>query len=125
MKAQLGRKRQMEAQVRRREPDPTQKHDARCVFVVPKGIWWSELWQVDWSARRVLVHNSTRCVKINYLHSVCRTYTILDNPSSPVSTLGGNRKSEREKICGGKSKLIISNRLETGLKRLESTSSWV
>jgi len=39
------------------------------------------------------------------------------SPSGPLSSLGGTRKSEKQKICGGKSRLMISDRVDIGLKR--------
>ena len=50
---------------------------------------------------------------------------MVDSPSLSISRRGGIRKSEKVKICRGKSKLIISSRLDNGLKRLEFISSSV
>jgi hypothetical protein len=53
------------------------------------------------------------------------THTMVDRPSGPFSSLGGSRKSVKQKICGDKSRSMISDRVDIGLNRPMYRSCWV
>jgi hypothetical protein len=76
-------------------------------------------------ALNVLPRNSTQMRQKTVGSNFLETYTILVTPSLLVSTLGGNRKSENVKMLGGNSRPMMSGRLDIGLNRPESISSWV
>ena len=80
---------------------------------------------LHWAHAEVLTHTFMWYVRTHLSLLVRQTYTILDDPSLPISTLGGNRKWENLKICTGKCRLIMSDLLDIGLKRPDCTSSGV